>query len=102
MTIRQFLMAIPLLFVAWISVLVAVGLLSDEAPASVVFFPSEKFTTNLPDGAAVLAKSRFTITLRSDEPQFAKSLYKRGARIVLPAGLAGCLPLSFILPKSSQ
>ena len=93
MTIRAFLIAIPAMFLGWVLVLVAVGLLTDEAPASVVLFPSEDFLNALPVGASVLGTGLYSITLKSDAPRFAQSLYQSGAMIVLPAGLPGCLPL---------
>lgn len=93
MTIRSLLLALPLLFLGWISVLLAVAVLTDEAPAYVVVFPGQKLMGGLPGDAAILAASRFSVTLTSEAPGFARALYASGAWIVLPAGLPGCLPL---------
>lgn len=93
MTIRALLLALPLLFLGWISVLLAVAVLTDEAPAYVVVFPGRALMQDLPGDAAILAASRFSVTLTSEAPGFARTLYASGARIVLPAGLPGCLPL---------
>lgn len=93
MTIRSVLLALPLLFLGWLSVLLTVAMLTDEAPAYVVIFPGKAFLRDLPEDASVIAVSRLTVTLTSDASGFARSLYGSGAWIVLPAGLPGCLPL---------
>ncbi|KIC08955.1 hypothetical protein RA19_16745 [Leisingera sp. ANG-M1] len=93
MTIRSAALALPLLFLGWISVLLAVAVLTDEAPAYVVVFPGKDLLLDLPEGTAILAASRYSITLASGSEGFARALYGSGARIVLPAGLPGCLPL---------
>ena len=93
MTIRSVLLALPLLFLGWFSVLLLVAMATDEAPAYVVIFPGKAFMRELPENASVIAVSGFSVTLTSDVPGFARSLYGSGAWIVLPAGLPGCLPL---------
>ncbi|PSL19343.1 hypothetical protein [Shimia abyssi] len=93
MTIRALLLALPLLFLGWVSVLLSVAVLSDAAPALVVLFPSNAFLADLPANVAVLGSAPSTITLASETENFALSLYQSGARLVLPAGLPGCLPL---------
>lgn len=93
MTIRSILIALPLLFLGWFSILVTVALLTDEAPAYVVLFPSDAFLSDLPDGVAIIAASSVSITFTSENRGFARSLYGSGAWIVLPAGLRGCLPM---------
>ncbi len=93
MTIRTVLIALPLLFAGWFSTLLVVALLTDEAPAYVVLFPGKDLMENLPEGASIIAASGFSVTLTSGEQSFARSLYSNGARIVLPAGLRGCLPM---------
>lgn len=96
MTIKSLLCAFPLLGLGWISVLLAVAVFSDAAPAYVVVFPKEGFVEELPNEVALIGSSSMSITLKSTTPQFAMSLYQNGAWLVLPAGLPGCLPL----PKS--
>ena len=93
MTIRTLLIGVPAMFAGWLIVLVMVGLITDEAPASVVLFPSPEFVDALPHGTSILESTRFSVTLRSDASGFVRSLYESGAIIVLPAGLPGCLPL---------
>lgn len=93
MTIRSLLFALPLLLAGWISVLIAVALVTDEAPAYVVLFPSTQLMQHLPTGSAIIAASQLSITVSSAQPGYAKALYASGARLVLPAGLPGCLPL---------
>ncbi|WP_271950967.1 hypothetical protein [Ruegeria faecimaris] len=93
MTIRSLLTAIPLMVLGWLSVLVVVALITDEAPAYVVVFPSQGLMQNLADDAAVIGTSGISVTVTSESSGFAQSLYRQGARLVLPAGLPGCLPL---------
>lgn len=93
MTIRPYLIALPLMALGWVLTLVTVGLFSDAAPAQVVLFPREGLLQSLNDETAILGHSRWSVTLAAPEPGFAASLYKKGAWIVLPAGLPGCLPL---------
>lgn len=80
------------LLTAWIAIMALVMRYSDAAPAAVVILPGERFIAAMPD-AAILSRSPVSITLKSDAPAFAKSLYGAGAWLVLPAGLTGCLPL---------
>ena len=93
MTIKTLLIAIPLMLTAWFATLLVVALLTDDAPAYVVLFPGIGFMANLPSDVAVISASDISVTLASDKVGFAKSLYQQGAWIVLPAGLAGCLPM---------
>ncbi len=93
MTIRSVLIALPLLVLGWLSTLMVVALLTDVAPAYVVLLPQDTLLDGLPEDTAVLAASRLSVTVASEAPGFAKSLYASGARLVLPAGLPGCLPL---------
>ena len=93
MTIKAILIAVPLMVVGWFSVLIVVALLSDEAPAYVVVLPKATLLRDLPEESAILSSTKLTITLTSDQTGFARDLYAAGARLVLPAGLPGCLPL---------
>lgn len=91
--ITRLLLAVPLIFLGWIGVLAGIMLASDDAPAAVVLFPSSDFISNLPQDVAILSTSRISITLSSDLDGFGRLLYHAGGRLVLPAGLLGCLPL---------
>ncbi|MEE9387136.1 MAG: hypothetical protein V3U96_00875 [Paracoccaceae bacterium] len=93
MTIKRLLLALPLVFVAWITVMALVMRISDAAPAAVVLFPSPEFMAAMPPGTAIIAANAVSVTLRSDIPGFGALLYQSGALLVLPAGLTGCLPL---------
>lgn len=70
--------------------LASVSVLSDRAPAFVVMFPTSQLINNLPASAKVVGANRWTLTLSGDQTGFVKELYRRGAVLVLPAGLAGC------------
>lgn len=93
MTIRALFWAVPLVFSTWIGLLIAVSVLSDAAPAYVVLWPTESFVESLPKGIAILGVNGWSITLSSHQDQFARALYDLGGRVVLPAGLPGCVPL---------
>ena len=92
MTIRAVFMAAPFVLMGWIGVLAVVAFVSDGAPAYVVVFPSQILLENIPESSSILATSIASVTLTSDETGFARSLYRNGAWLVLPAGLPGCLP----------
>ena len=93
MTIKSVLIALPLMFAGWLSVLMATALMTDSAPAYVVVLPSDRFLTSIPETASILAENAVSVTLTSSQSGFAKQLYRQGAWLVLPAGLRGCLPL---------
>ena len=93
MTIRAVLIAIPIVVLGWLGTLVTISLLTDAAPASVVLFPDQEFINRLTPDMAVLSANRWSLILTSDEPDFARRLYRNGALVVLPAGLVGCIPL---------
>ena len=86
--------AVPFVLFGWLATLAAVGLVSDEAPAQVVMFPSDAFLQNLPSDVSIVSSDRWSVTLASRQASFAKSLYSLGAVIVLPSGLQGCAPPS--------
>ena len=92
MTIREVFIATPAVLMGWIGVLTVVAFVSDGAPAYVVVFPSQILLENIPESSSILATSIASVTLTSDETSFARSLYRNGAWLVLPAGLPGCLP----------
>ena len=93
MTIRAVLIGLPAMLFGWIVTLVLVALLSDAAPAYVVLFPDSAFLRALPQDVSLLAGSDFSVTVASDSPRLAATVYSKGALVVLPAGLRGCLPL---------
>lgn len=91
MTIRAalWLLLIP---AGWIGLLAGVMLASDVAPAALVVLPSDAFLAGLPKGVAILSSTPVSVTLTSEAPGLAATLYTSGAWLVLPAGLAGCAP----------
>ncbi|WGW04695.1 hypothetical protein [Tropicibacter oceani] len=93
MTIRTVLIGVPAMLLGWIVTLVLVALLSDAAPAYAVLFPDGAFLGALPRDVSILASSDFSVTVTSDSPGLAATLYRQGALVVLPAGLRGCLPM---------
>lgn len=94
MTIRTLSIALPCLIAGWIAVLSIVAFTTDAAPAYVILFPPEGLINALSEETAVLSARQFSITVTSEKPGFAGSLYNMGALVVLPAGLPGCLPLA--------
>ncbi len=94
-TIRRGLLALPIVLVAWVGVMALVMRVSDAAPAAVVPMPSARLMVSLPDEAAIVDHGRMSVTF-ANRPGLAADLYAAGARLVLPAGLVGCLPLSEI------
>lgn len=90
MTIRGTVLAITLLLFGWVGTLVGVTLLSDDAPAALVVFPSQDFLKRMPEDVAMLSATPFSVTLASDDADLALQLYQNGALLVLPAGLQGC------------
>ncbi len=93
MTIRRWAAALALVGAGWIGTLMLVMLVSDAAPGAIVLFPRADFVSNLPRGVAVAGGGRGWIALRADMPGLGRVLYRAGGRVVLPAGLPGCLPL---------
>ncbi len=86
-------LALSCVFIGWVAILAAVMILSDAAPGAIVILPSESFIANLPDGSAVIGGGAGWVAIRSDAPGLGQALYRAGGRLVLPAGLPGCLPL---------
>lgn len=93
MTIRQVLLAIPLLALGWLGTLLVVSVSTDVAPGYVVLFPTHEFYSRLEPDFSILAVGRMSVTVTAKTPRIAARLYSAGAWIVLPAGLPGCLPL---------
>ena len=92
--LRPYLVALPIVLVAWLALLTLVMRVTGQAPAALVLLPSASFLANLPDGIAITASGPFSLTLKSSLPNLTATLYATGAPIVLPAGLTGCLPQS--------
>ncbi|WP_120501888.1 hypothetical protein [Roseovarius sp. EL26] len=95
MTIRHWIGALVAVFVGWIVVLASVAMLTDAAPGAIVLFPAADFAARLPDNAALVGGGLFWLAIRGEGPDLGWSLYQSGGRLVLPAGLPGCLPLPF-------
>ena len=91
MTIRQICLALPLLVMGWVLTLVLVSYYTDKAPAHVVLFPSHDFLQHMPDHMRITDATGWSVTITSDVPELAKTLYASGALIVLPSGLKGCV-----------
>jgi hypothetical protein len=47
--------------------------------------------SNLPNGIAITGGSLIMVKFSSTKPNLTRKLYSAGARLVLPAGLTGCL-----------
>lgn len=97
-TIRRWSLYLLLVFLGWIGVLSLVMVLSDAAPGAIAYFPSSDAAPNLPEGAGVISGGAvwgggYWIGVRSDSPGLGGDLYRAGAVMVLPSGLAGCLPM---------
>ncbi len=90
---RRILLAMPVVATAWIAILAAVMRFSGDAPQALVLWPNAALLAGLPKGAAITAIGPHSVTLRGG-PDLVADLYASGARLVLPAGLASCLPQS--------
>ena len=94
---RGVLLALPLVVLGWVAVTASVALFTDAAPGAVAFLPGDDFVERLPEGAALVSVSPWSVSVASEAPGLARDLYAAGALLVLPAGLPGCLPLG--LPR---
>lgn len=94
MTIKTWVLSLAGALAGWFCLQLALMYFTDAAPGAVVLFPSAHFIADLPAGVAVVGAGANWISVKSDAPALGKSLYGAGARVVLPAGLPGCLPLS--------
>jgi len=91
--LRRWSGALLAVFVGWVGVLALVMVVSDAAPGAIVFLPAGGFVENLPDDAAIVGGGNNWLAVRSTAPGLGIALYRAGGRLVLPAGLPGCLPL---------
>ena len=63
------------------------------APAAFVFLPPDHLFRHLAADVSIIAMGSLGVVVAGDEGLVA-ALYDAGARLVLPAGLAGCLGLA--------
>ena len=90
MTIRGTVCAVTFVLFGWVAILMGVTVLSDDAPAALVIFPSQEFLARMPDGVGIVSASPISVTVASENADLALQLYRTGAWFVLPAGLTGC------------
>lgn len=88
---RRILLALPIVVMVWLAILAGVMRLSGDAPQALVLMPTAALLAQLPEDAAITAIGPYSVTLRGG-PGLVAQLYASGARLVLPAGLTGCLP----------
>ncbi|MEM8537035.1 MAG: hypothetical protein AAGF56_04150 [Pseudomonadota bacterium] len=93
MGLKTWCAALGCVTVGWLATLLLVMVVSDAAPGAIVLFPDKGFVAELPDGAAVVGGGAHWVAIRADTEGLGLALYKAGGRLVLPAGLPGCLPL---------
>jgi hypothetical protein len=77
---------------AWLAVLALALRLGAPAPAVLVPWPPDGLLGRLPPGVSVTDRNALGLTVRGGA-DLVPALYAAGARLVLPAGLAGCLGL---------
>jgi hypothetical protein len=87
---RHIALGLLLLLLGWTAVLALVLRLGGPAPAAFVLLPPEHFVHRLPADVAIIAMGRMGVVVEGGEGLVA-ALYDAGARLVLPAGLTGCL-----------
>lgn len=85
------LLALPVVAAAWIAILAIVMRFSADAPDALVLWPPVALMAHLPSGVSITSVGPHSVTLRGG-PGLVAQLYASGARLVLPAGLQGCLP----------
>ena len=93
MTIKAWLGSLCLVVIGWLGIQATVMRLSDIAPGAIALVPPSGFGSGLPPDITIVGAGPYWISVQSDEPNLAKTLYAQGALLVLPAGLPGCLPL---------
>lgn len=81
-------------FAAWVALLAAVMLGPDAAPAALVPAAFPGFAEALPDHVSIVEQTALGTVLAGEGPDLVWALYRAGAVVVLPAGLAGCAPLT--------
>jgi len=93
MTIKTWIMSFMTVITAAFLLQLAVMYFTDEAPGAVALFPADGFISSMPADMAVVGMGSGWVAVKSTGPDLGKRLYQAGARLVLPAGLPGCLPL---------
>ena len=93
MTTRTVL-ALAAVLLGWLGLLAGVTLVSGAAPAVLVILPDADFLAALPEGVAITSRGALSVTLAGEGGDLARALCAAGARLVLPAGLLGCAPLT--------
>ncbi len=91
MTIRTVALTLLIVTMCWIALLALITRFSNTAPSVRVLFPSLSLISQLPP-VSILDKNSWSMTLQSNDPELVRALYARGAWLVLPSGLQGCLP----------
>ena len=81
------------LFFGWVALLAAVMSMSQSAPAALVPAALPGFAAALPDNISIIEQTALGTVLAGDRADLVRQLYRAGAVVVLPAGLAGCAPL---------
>lgn len=92
MTTRGLAGAALLAGLGWLALLALVMRLAG-APLALVPWPPDGFLLRLPPGVTVTDAGTLGLVVRGGDGLVA-ALYAAGARVVLPAGLAGCLGLA--------
>ncbi len=91
--VKRLLVALPLVVIAWIGFLAGVMWATGQAPTALVILPPAALLDHLPPGTAIVSIGPYSVTLRGGD-DLVTALYQAGAKLVLPAGLTGCLPQS--------
>ncbi|MCV3271361.1 hypothetical protein [Roseobacter sinensis] len=92
--ITRALLGLTCLVGAWVAVLAAVMLVPQSAPAALVPVALPGFAAALPDHVSIIEQTALGTVLMGDGADLVQQLYRAGALLVLPAGLAGCAPLT--------
>ncbi|WP_299677525.1 hypothetical protein [uncultured Roseobacter sp.] len=92
--ITRTLLGLGCLFGAWIALLAAVMLVPQSAPAALVPLALPGFAEALPAQISIVEQTALGTVLAGEGADLVGQLYRAGALVVLPAGLAGCAPLT--------
>lgn len=91
--ITRLMIGLGCLFTGWVAVLAAVMLVPKSAPAALVPAALPGFAEALPETISIVEQTALGTVLTGEDADLVRALYRAGAVIVLPAGLAGCAPL---------